>query len=132
MKMLFENFDMLAEAPGGIPKLREMILQLAVQGKLTEKWRKENPDFEPASVLLDKIQMEKEKLIKEGNNKKQKSLLPIKDEEKPFELPEGWKWCRLGEIIELISGQHLKPTDYNESTIGISGYIAPFKKVFFK
>ena len=62
MKFLFDNFDILAESPEGIKKLREMILQFAVQGKLVPQ----NPNDEPASVLLEKIRVEKERLVKEG------------------------------------------------------------------
>lgn len=84
-----------------LTKLRQAILQEAIEGKLTADWRKENParkgdpDYD-AEALLEKIQAEKEKLIKEGKIKKQKPLTPIKTEEVPFELPEGWAWTRLG------------------------------------
>ena len=71
MKFLFDNFDVLAESPEGIKKLREMILQFAVPGKLTEDWRRENPDVEPAGVLLEKIRVEKVRLVQEGKIKKQ-------------------------------------------------------------
>jgi len=83
-----------------IENLRQQILQDAITGKLSEKWRKENPDVDSAEILLGKIKAEKEKLIKEGKIRKQKSLPPISEEEIPFELPNGWVWCRLGEIIE--------------------------------
>ena len=66
----------------GIKKLRELILELAVRGKLVPQ----DPDDEPASELLQRIQVEKAKLIAEGKIKKDKPLLPISDEEKPFEL----------------------------------------------
>ena len=99
-----------------VKQLRSNILQDAISGKLSEQWRKENPDIESAELLLEKI---KEKLIKEGKIKKQKSLPPIKDEEIPFELPEGWVWCRLGEIIELVSGRDLKSPEYNDLGAGI-------------
>lgn len=85
-----------------LKKLRQAILQEAIEGKLTADWRKENPvrkgdpDYD-AEALLEKIQAEKEKLIKEGKIKKQKPLAPIKPEEVPFELPDGWVWTRLGE-----------------------------------
>ena len=85
-----------------IQKLRQQILQEAIQGKLTEEWRRQNPDVEPASELLKRIKAEKEQLVKKGKIKKQKPLPPVKEEEKPFELPEGWGWCRLGEISEKI------------------------------
>jgi type I restriction enzyme, S subunit len=86
-----------------LTKLRQAILQEAIEGKLTADWRKENPvrmgdpDFD-AEALLKKIQAEKENLIKEGKIKKQKPLAPIKVEEVPFELPAGWVWCRAPEI----------------------------------
>ena len=83
-----------------LKKLRQAILQEAIQGKLTVDWRKENPNVEPASELLKRIQAEKEKLITEKKIKPQKPLPPIKAEEIPFELPKGWVWCRLGVLVE--------------------------------
>lgn len=83
-----------------LTKLRQAILQEAIEGKLTAGWRNENPvrkgnlDYD-AKALLEKIQAEKEILIKEGKIKKQKPLAPIKAEEMPFKLPEGWAWTRL-------------------------------------
>lgn len=87
-----------------LTKLRQAILQEAIEGKLTADWRKKNPvrkgdpDFD-AEALLEKIKAEKEKLIKEGKIKNQKPLAPIKAEEVPFELPEGWVWCQLSPIL---------------------------------
>jgi type I restriction enzyme, S subunit len=81
----------------GTKKLRELILDLAVQGKLVPQ----DPDDEPASELLKKIAEEKERLIKEGKIKKQKPLPKIREEEKPFELPKGWEWARLGSISQI-------------------------------
>jgi type I restriction enzyme S subunit len=87
-----------------LTKLRQAILQEAIEGKLTADWRKENPirKGDPnydAKALLEKIQSEKEKLIKEGKIKKQKPLAPIKADEVPFELPNGWAWCQLSQIL---------------------------------
>lgn len=78
----------------GIKKLRELILELAVRGKLVPQ----NSSDEPASVLLERIAAEKAKLIKEGKVKKSKPLPDIDEDEKLFELPQGWDWCRLQEI----------------------------------
>ncbi|WP_368158193.1 restriction endonuclease subunit S [Aeromonas sp. R10-2] len=78
----------------GIKKLRELILELAVRGKLVPQ----DPSDEPASVLLERIAIEKARLVKEGKIKKPKALPEISEEEKPFELPEGWTWQRLGSI----------------------------------
>jgi len=84
-----------------LKKLRQSILQDAISGKLTEQWRKENPDVEPASEILKRIKKEKERLIKEKKNKKQKPLPPITDDEAPFELPKGWVLCRIYELLAL-------------------------------
>ena len=81
-----------------LKKLRQQILQEAIEGKLTADWRERNPDVEPAGALLKRIQAEKVQLIKDKKIKKQKPLPPISEKEKPFDLPEGWEWCRLGEI----------------------------------
>ncbi len=94
LNLFFNSFDKLAESPGGVQKLRELILQLAVQGKLVPQ----NPNEEPASELLRKIEAEKEKLIKEGKIKKQKPLPPITTNEVPYKLPKGWEWSRLYEV----------------------------------
>jgi type I restriction enzyme S subunit len=82
-----------------VKKLRQSFLQEAVQGKLVTQ----NPADEPASELLKKIKAEKEKLIAEKKLKKEKTLPPIQAEEIPFEIPEGWVWCRLGEIAIDVS-----------------------------
>jgi type I restriction enzyme S subunit len=82
-----------------VKKLRQQILQDAVQGKLVEQNKKD----EPASELLNKIKAEKQKLIAEKKLKKEKELPPIKPEEIPFEIPENWVWCRLGEITLDVS-----------------------------
>jgi type I restriction enzyme, S subunit len=82
-----------------LKKLRQQILQEAIEGKLTADWRAENPDVEPAGELLARIQAEKNQLIKDKKIKKQKPLPPISEEEKPFDLPEGWVWCRLQDVI---------------------------------
>jgi len=89
------RFDTLFTTEQSIDQLKKTILQLAVMGKLVEQ----NPNDEPASALLERIAAEKADLIKQGKIKKQKPLPPITEDEKPFELPEGWVGCRLGELI---------------------------------
>lgn len=81
-----------------LKKLRQQILQEAIEGKMTADWRAQNPDVEPASELLKRIAAEKVQLVKDKKIKAQKPLPPITDEEKPFELPDGWAWCRLASI----------------------------------
>ena len=91
--------------------LREKILDLAMRGKLVSQ----DPNDEPASVLLDKIKAEKAELIKEKKIKKTKSLPPITDDEKPFDIPDSWEWVRLGDVINLVSGRDI-PKKYHLSS----------------
>lgn len=84
----------------GIKKLRELILELAVRGKLVSQ----NPENEPASELLKHIQAEKAKLIAEGKIRKGQPLSPISEQEKSFDLPCGWDWVRLGQIGDWGAG----------------------------
>ncbi|MFA5432684.1 MAG: restriction endonuclease subunit S [Candidatus Paceibacterota bacterium] len=91
-----------------VKQLRQAFLREAMQGKLVPQ----DPNDEPASVLLEKIKAEKERLIKEKKIKKQKPLPPITEDEIPFEIPENWVWCRLGEITDFISGNNFKSGDF--------------------
>ena len=93
------HFDTLFTTEASIDALKQTLLQLALMGKLVPQ----DPDDEPASELLQRIQTEKAKLIAEGKIKKDKPLPPITDEEKPFELPQGWEWVRLDELTNLIT-----------------------------
>ena len=96
--------------------LRQKILDLAIHGKLVPQ----DPNDEPASVLLERIRAEKERLIKEGKIKKGKKSAKTSDKPHyPFELPKGWVWTTLGEILELISGQDFPPEKYNNEGNGI-------------
>lgn len=89
-----QHFDTLFTTEASIDALKQTILQLAVMGKLVPQ----DPNYEPASELLKRIEQEKAQLVKEGKIKKQKPLPPVSDEEKPFELPVGWEWCRISDI----------------------------------
>ena len=93
-----EHFDVLFTTEDSIDQLKQTILQLAVMGKLV----KQDPNDEPASKLLERIAAEKEQLIKDKKIKKQKPFSTIIDEEKPLELPHGWKWARLGDLSSNI------------------------------
>ena len=85
-------------------RLRQKILDLAIRGKLVPQ----DPNDEPASVLLERIKAEKERLIKEGKIKRSKKTTKTSDtphyENVPFEVPKGWCWCRLEEIAYVTSG----------------------------
>jgi type I restriction enzyme S subunit len=106
----FDNFEMLADAPNGVQKLRELILQLAVRGKLVPQ----DANDESAEVLLKKIKAEKERLTKEREIKTTESLSPAKTEEMIYDLPKSWKWSRFSEICSYI--QRGKSPDYVEKS----------------
>ncbi|QUJ68071.1 restriction endonuclease subunit S [Photobacterium sp. GJ3] len=91
-----EYFDTLFTTEESIDQLKQTILQLAVMGKLVPQ----DPNDEPAAELLKRIAEEKAQLVKDKKIKKQKALPPISEDEKPFELPNGWEWCRLLEVID--------------------------------
>lgn len=94
---IFEKDEISAELTHQldlVKQLRQAFLREAMQGKIVPQ----DPNDEPASDLLKKIKAEKEQLIKQGKIKKQKNLPPISEDEIPFEIPENWAWCRLGDI----------------------------------
>ena len=100
-------------------KLRQKILDLAIRGKLVPQ----DPNDEPASVLLERIKAEKERLIKEGKIKRSKKTAKTSDtphyENVPFEVPDNWIWTTVEEILELASGQDFPPEKYNNNVSGV-------------
>jgi type I restriction enzyme S subunit len=100
---LEQNWDILFPSTiaglCAIDKLKQTILQLAVMGKLVPQ----DPNDEPASELLKRIAAEKAQLVKDKKIKKQKPLPPITDEEKPFELPEGWCTVRFADLCQEVA-----------------------------
>jgi len=102
-----EHFDTLFVTEESVDQLKQTILQLAVMGKLVPQ----DPNDEPTSMLLQKIAKEKARLIKEGKIRKQEPLPEIKEEENPFLLPNGWKWTRLNDAIDVRDGTHDTPKE---------------------
>ena len=94
-----EHFDVLFTTEHSIDKLKETILQLAVMGKLVSQ----DPNDEPAGVLLHRIVAEKEQLIKDKKIKKYKPSPAVSSEEMSFELPDGWIWCRVWDVASIIT-----------------------------
>ena len=105
MSALENHFDIAFAAPNGIKKLRELILSLAMQGKLVPQ----DPNDQPASELLKEIETEKRRLVKTGKIRNPKPLPDIKHEEVPYELPLGWEWVKLGKITEVERGGSPRP-----------------------
>jgi type I restriction enzyme S subunit len=100
---LADHFDTLITTDYAVEQLKQTILQLAVMGKLVPQ----DPSDEPASELLKRIAAEKEQLIKDKKIKKQKALPVVGEDEKSFEIPEGWGWVRLQDVTNLITdGKH--------------------------
>ncbi len=95
---LERQFDLLGSAPGGISRLRELILTLAVQGKLAPQLKGD----EPASLLLRQIESAKERLIAAGAMKRPKLKDEIAEDELPLPTPPGWQWVRLGTLLQKI------------------------------
>ena len=104
--------------------LKSKLITMGIQGKLTKQLDSDGT----AEELYQQIQEEKQKLIKEGKIKKEKALQPVSEEEIPFEIPKNWKWCRLGDLIKIQSGQGLTANQMNGGSIpvyggnGINGY----------
>ncbi|ELN9000574.1 restriction endonuclease subunit S [Vibrio cholerae] len=113
-----EHFDTLFTTEQSIDQLKQTILQLAVMGKLVPQ----DPNDEPAAKLLERIAEEKAQLVKEKKIKKQKALPPIAEDEKPFELPKGWEWCRLPDLGELARGKS-KHRPRNDPQLYVDGTI---------
>jgi type I restriction enzyme S subunit len=93
-----EHFDTVTATPEGVDALRQTILQLAVQGRLTER----APDDTPADMLLERIHREKQRLYDAGEIRKPKSGSDIEDQELPFDLPTSWKWARLTDAVQRV------------------------------
>lgn len=97
LEMFFEKFEQFVNAPNAVVKLRELVLQLAVQGNLVPQ----DSNDEPASELLKKIASEKVRLVGEGKGKKAKPLPEVVKDEIPYSLPLGWEWTRLGVVTNF-------------------------------
>ena len=111
-ELLEKYFDVAFAAPDGIKKLRELILSLAMQGKLVPQ----DGDDRPASELLKEIEAEKGRLVKDGKIKASKPLPEIKPDEIPFDLPKGWEWVRLGEIANYNGRTNISPEQIESDT----------------
>ena len=94
-------------------ELKNSILQLAIQGKLVEQ----RPEEGTAQELYAQIQAEKQRLIKEGKIKKEKPLPEITEEEKSFEIPEGWMWVRFGNVVNIVSARRVHQSDWKKEGV---------------
>lgn len=122
MELLEQHFDTAFAAPDGIKKLRELILTLAMQGKLVPQ----DPSDPPASQLLKDIEVEKSRLWRDGKIKASKPIPEINPAEMPYQLPDGWSWTRLASIGNIFNGNSINASEKDANYRGAEGtpYIA--------
>ena len=120
-KSIKEDLELeLSSGQSLLKQLKQTILQEAIEGKLTAKWRAKNPDIGKAKELLEQIKKEKEKLIKDKKIKLSKPLPPINEDEIPFDIPQNWEWCRTDDICFSISSGSTPSKDAFIGDDGIS------------
>ena len=112
--------------------LKKSILQWAIQGRLVPQ----DPTDEPASELLKRIKAEKAALIKSGKLKKEKPLPPISEDKIPFDIPDSWEWCRIGQVFNLQAGKNISSGSIKEEFVagyypcyggnGLRGYVTNY------
>jgi type I restriction enzyme, S subunit len=106
---LLQHFERVSEAPDAIPRLRRFILDLAVRGKLVQQ----DPNDEPASELLKRIESEKVRLVKTKEIREPVTLSMIDPRNAPFTLPSNWVWTRIGDIFDYDAGRKREPKELN-------------------
>jgi type I restriction enzyme S subunit len=94
-----DKFDLIADAPDAVAKMKELVLELALQGKLVER----NLDDEPAQELLKRVELEKKSASKTSRTRDNRDLQPVEDDAY-LQIPEGWAWARLGDTGRLFNG----------------------------
>ncbi|MGF7086577.1 type I restriction enzyme S subunit [Kroppenstedtia sanguinis] len=111
-----EAKGLIQEARDSFEQRRAALLDRAFRGELTRTWREQHPDVEPADRLLERIREEKASMeTQKGRRKKTTDYAPM---DPPYELPEGWKWVRLGEIVNSFKNGIYKPKEYYDD-IGV-------------
>jgi type I restriction enzyme S subunit len=137
LRTLLDRFDLLMDTPESVPQLRQTILQLAVQGRLTER----DPDDTPADELLEEIRVEKKRLYESGEIRKPKSFkIRSPSDGELFEIPKSWEWVKFIDLYESVStsGNELKTEEYQNTGIfpiidqgkdKVAGYTDDGKKV---
>lgn len=109
-----EAYEKLEQFNAKFPEdMKKSILQYAIQGKLVEQ----RPEEGTAEELYQQIQDEKQRLIKEGKLKKEKPLAKITEDEIPFDIPESWKWCKMGSLYNIHSSKRVHAKDYTKEGI---------------
>ena len=127
----FEKFALIADAPGAVARMRGLVLDLAVQGKLV----RQDPNDKPADELLEKIREARRSLVENGNLKTKVQLAPIGLDQLPYSIPKTWLWVPLNELAELVYGKLLPMTELLPNgfpVFGANGIIGRFSKYLYE
>jgi type I restriction enzyme S subunit len=108
VETFFEKFEMLADAPDAVGKMRALVLHLAFHGSLVPQSAKD----EPASTLLNRSRAQMTEMMEKGRAKREKPAAPITKEDAPFSVPAGWTWCRLVDAGQFTNGVAFKPSEW--------------------
>jgi len=119
---LVRRFELVATAPGGVARLRELILTLAVRGKVVPQDLRD----EPASELLRRIRSEREAHAAASLIKHTKPVIPISAEEEPCALPRGWAWARFGDLIHELCTGPFGSLIHKEDYVTDNAEVAPY------
>lgn len=110
-----DSFRHIADSPDGIDKIRRLILDLAMRGKLTER----HDDDEPARELLTRARAEKARLVEARLIRRVKNYPEVAETEYPYEIPASWEWCRAVDLIHTVNGRAFKPTEWSDAGLPI-------------
>jgi type I restriction enzyme S subunit len=111
----FEKFDQVADAPDAVAKMRDLVLRLAVQGRLVAQV----PDDEPADLLVATIAEDRAALVKMRSFARQRQLAPVEANRCPFALPPGWEWTRLGNLCRVQAGFAFESASFVQGDSGV-------------
>lgn len=131
LETFFEKFELFADAPDAVVRMRELVLELAVRGKLVDQ----NKDDEPTELLLKRIRSSRAKRAQEGQLKTKVDIPPIEPADEPYSIPESWVWVPLNEVTELVYGK-LLPTSQllpeGFDVFGANGVIGKYSKYHYE
>ena len=113
LEAFLEKFDVFADAPDAMTKMRDLVLELAVQGKLVEQ----NPLDGPAEELLQQIEFTRSRKGQGGRGRKTETMPPVEPDEWPYEIPGGWRWIRLGSLGLIGSSCRVHEKDWTTSGV---------------
>ncbi len=115
LETFFEKFEFLADAPGAVAKMRELVLQLAVRGRLVSQ----SPNDKPVDALAATIAEDRAAFVKERSLARQRVFAPVEDDQCPFALPSGWAWTRLGTLCRAQAGFAFESAAFVQGDAGV-------------